>query len=397
MPQTNRALSLVDVLAAGPARTKRIDLAFAQQVVVRFRQKDHGRPAFGSADYTDCAERENQHLHQSVVCFARSGVEAYNLDMLKSRYIRAATVAFAFAALLLSSGAAPQRTAAYLNQQPVSIIAQENLLPDAFVNDRALPLEPTAASPDPLSSTSTFYTVRADLRRCIAPMCGGYFVKRVNLPLTRCPNGRSLPECYVAEIDWNGQPQVDAGLALLRGSMMAKTYGRFGNLGVLRVTESWQAVSNSRPTGTFYRVRDRGVRCITFPCPTHHEAKLNSTLSRDIAGVDVVRVGVVGSMNSPEGVIVAGDHVPVTGPGGKSVQLKATQIYLRMPNSVSTMKPCMKTGCSGAVCSDHDVITTCEWRPEYACYQKATCERQPDGNCGFTRTRELTSCLAAAR
>jgi len=25
------------------------------------------------------------------------------------------------------------------------------------------------------------------------------------------------------------------------------------------------------------------------------------------------------------------------------------------------------------------MMTTCEWRDEYACYQTATCERQPDG------------------
>jgi hypothetical protein len=40
------------------------------------------------------------------------------------------------------------------------------------------------------------------------------------------------------------------------------------------------------------------------------------------------------------------------------------------------------------------VISTCEWRDEYACYQTATCERQPDGQCGWTSTPELDACLA---
>jgi hypothetical protein len=57
------------------------------------------------------------------------------------------------------------------------------------------------------------------------------------------------------------------------------------------------------------------------------------------------------------------------------------------------LAPCRKTGCSSHVCSDQDVITTCEFRPEYACYQQATCERQPDGQCGFTPTPELAACL----
>ena len=56
---------------------------------------------------------------------------------------------------------------------------------------------------------------------------------------------------------------------------------------------------------------------------------------------------------------------------------------------------CRPTGCSGQVCSDEDVITTCEYRPEYACYQNAKCERQPNDSCGWTETAELTSCLSA--
>jgi hypothetical protein len=231
-------------------------------------------------------------------------------------------------------------------------------------------------------------------------MCGGFFVKRVNLPLTRCADGREMSECYVAEIDWNGQTQVDAGMAILRGKVSPKRYGRVGMFGVLRVDESWQAVNNIRPTGLFYRVRDRGLRCITFPCPTHHEAKLNTTFGQNIAGVDLSGVSgadTAQAMTGPEGVIVAGDHVKVKGPGGSMLELKASQVYLRTGTGAAGMKPCMKTGCSSQVCSDHAMITTCEWRPEYACYQKATCERQSDGNCGFTRTRELASCLATAR
>ena len=57
---------------------------------------------------------------------------------------------------------------------------------------------------------------------------------------------------------------------------------------------------------------------------------------------------------------------------------------------------CRPTGCSGQVCADTDVITTCEWRPEYACYQNATCERAADGSCGWRQTRELAACLGGS-
>ncbi|HET6892503.1 MAG TPA: DUF6748 domain-containing protein [Pyrinomonadaceae bacterium] len=261
--------------------------------------------------------------------------------------------------------------------------------------------EPSAAMPDPLSSTSTYYSVRSDLRRCASPRCGGYFVKRVNLFLTRCADGHAATECYVAEIDWGAQPQAEIPGALLRGNVVPKFYPRFGNLGAFRVSESWQAASNNQPTGTHYRVRDRGLRCITYPCLTHHEAKLNSIVHANIAGVDLNGTGateeLVGEasrvMTEPDGVLVAGSHEPVRGPGGRSRQLKASQFYLRTRARNPTSKACFKTGCSNQVCADENVITTCEWRPEYACYQKARCERQSNGKCGFTRTPELIACL----
>src|SRR5262245_12012886 len=30
---------------------------------------------------------------------------------------------------------------------------------------------------------------------------------------------------------------------------------------------------------------------------------------------------------------------------------------------------CFKTGCSGNVCADEAVVTTCEFRPEFVCYE----------------------------
>ena len=57
--------------------------------------------------------------------------------------------------------------------------------------------------------------------------------------------------------------------------------------------------------------------------------------------------------------------------------------------------PCVKTGCSGQICADSQRISTCEFRPEYACYQTATCARQATGQCGWTQTPALTSCIAS--
>ncbi|MFH0952519.1 MAG: hypothetical protein V1838_05085 [Patescibacteria group bacterium] len=56
---------------------------------------------------------------------------------------------------------------------------------------------------------------------------------------------------------------------------------------------------------------------------------------------------------------------------------------------------CITTGCSSQVCSDTEEFTTCEYLPIYGCYAEATCERQADGNCGWTMTEELQACLKA--
>lgn len=69
------------------------------------------------------------------------------------------------------------------------------------------------------------------------------------------------------------------------------------------------------------------------------------------------------------------------------------------PGSGSAPAPagdCIKTGCSGIVCAEpgNDVMTTCEFKNEYACYQTAACERQADGTCGWTQTDALAACIA---
>ena len=66
------------------------------------------------------------------------------------------------------------------------------------------------------------------------------------------------------------------------------------------------------------------------------------------------------------------------------------------PTINQTEKTCKKAGCSNALCVESDqknTASTCEWKDEYACYQKAKCERQSNGKCGFTQDEELKNCL----
>jgi hypothetical protein len=62
--------------------------------------------------------------------------------------------------------------------------------------------------------------------------------------------------------------------------------------------------------------------------------------------------------------------------------------------TVAPKPACKPSGCSGQICSDKDMISTCEWREQYACYQKlGICERGADGACGWRDTNELEACL----
>lgn len=65
-------------------------------------------------------------------------------------------------------------------------------------------------------------------------------------------------------------------------------------------------------------------------------------------------------------------------------------VYLSQSTSADG---CIITGCSGQICSDEEVATTCEYKNYYGCYASATCERQSNGQCGWTQTPELLVCI----
>lgn len=58
---------------------------------------------------------------------------------------------------------------------------------------------------------------------------------------------------------------------------------------------------------------------------------------------------------------------------------------------------CKPAGCSSQLCVDEsiadDTVTTCEYRMEYACTKLTVCERQLNGECGWTETSSYIQCL----
>ncbi len=265
----------------------------------------------------------------------------------------------------------------------------------------------------------TYYEISRDMRKCSFPMCSGFFLDRLNATSTKCHDGSTAEQCYTPELDWSesglteaavAKLEVAAATSILKEGVHAIVRGRFAKknlttpsptLGRFVVTEVWIAQSEAVSDGVFVKVKDNGVRCIAAPCPSTTEKALNTSRSANIAEIDFEQAGVPDSileqvgldMFEPHGVIIAGDRYNFKISGRKGKGRTATAVYRRMKETNDAA--CFVGGCSGQICSDQGgVISTCEFRPEFACFQQATCERQAGGECGFTETPELDHCLA---
>lgn len=265
----------------------------------------------------------------------------------------------------------------------------------------------------------TYFEISRDMRKCSFPMCSGFFLDRLNATSTKCHDGSTSETCYTPELDWSesglSQPAIDAlevaaAQSVLKEGVHAIVRGRFAkknlttpspSLGRFVVTEAWLSQSDSVSSGVFAKVADNGVRCIIAPCPSTGEKALNTSRVAAIAEIDFAESGIddatLSELSSdlfePHGLIIAGDRFNFKLNGNKAKGRTATAVYRRLKNVAAA--ECFVGGCSGQICSENEgVISTCEFRPEYACYQTATCERQAGGECGWTETPELDACLA---
>lgn len=213
------------------------------------------------------------------------------------------------------------------------------------------------------SSRYTFFEVtRQDFRKCMWPMCGGVYVKRVNVAKTKCADGTWQDECYVADQDLSllGLSDNQAGdvrnrfvgqQLLLKGSIKAVAHADLSmTVSTLVATEAWDGQGSAERSeyDRFYRMENSGIVCITYPCPTVTEAKLNSSAKeKNIAGLDLSAAGATdegidaGYAALNDGNLIArGVHATVTGPAGKGKSLVASNFYtLVEPTAAECTQP----------------------------------------------------------
>jgi hypothetical protein len=243
------------------------------------------------------------------------------------------------------------------------------------------------------------------------PMCGGYWVKRANHSWTRCANGQYQEECYVYDIDWSDSSLSDQQISELNDSP-----GGFvlrGNLGIshfeemdtsfnkLSVSEAWISATyrdiSELPRGSFVRLSDNGTRCITTPCPSVDQGFLNTRLSFPIDAIDLspsqaaekqIADGTAAIFDRKMGLLAYGTNDTYRDKSTVALRFSAVDFYLRM-----TPNPCMRTGCSGEICSNESQPSPCVALVEYTCIEQQICEIQPNGVCGWTPTDESKACF----
>lgn len=258
-----------------------------------------------------------------------------------------------------------------------------------------------------------YFTIAPDPRLCPSPLCGGYWVTRVNRPLTVCADGSQAPRCYVATLDLSLAglaPEQEAtvrgatGHLLMRGFIRSKESPPFGNLGVFGGLEAWIGHAKVVATGTFYRARSTGIVCIAYPCPTVKIALLDQEKpAQRIAGVDLRAVSAdpadgYTQLYTPEGLVAAGDLVPVSGPAGSSSELVSSEYYLTVKPEPRLCGARGSPACGQGEFCDHaqeadcgraDQPGVCEVRP-------AACTLNYDPVCGCDERTYSNACAANA-
>lgn len=285
------------------------------------------------------------------------------------------------------------------------------------VDEEAVATDDAAYRKGDITDASTYFIVKPDYRRCMYPMCGGYFVKRVNGSKTKCSDGKWQDSCYVVSIDTKTETgtdihQLDAARLVLRGDF-AKADAELGGHPLpgtwskFDATEAWigdekgadhTALWNGKwwANGIFYRYALNGVRCFRAPCPSIDGVRLNSgwvTSITDFGGP--LALGALNSMGTGSILGSAWTHYGKDGARTATLQQYYTKLQAEPPteckrptvtkahpmydrfeapsfkNDCTTDKDCMVGGCSGEVCAAEGVITTCEVLAEH-----------PSGGCG---------------
>jgi hypothetical protein len=173
---------------------------------------------------------------------------------------------------------------------------------------------------------------------------------------TTCADGSKAAACSVKFLDFTAlgltTSQASAATAKLQASAATPEIGpqllvrgkfvtttqQSGDAVTFQVTELWQAqLADAATDGTYVMLRDAGIRCITAPCPSLNENRINSTRNLNIDGIDwpeematSLQSKIYDATTKVDGVILAGDRTHGK-ENGKTTNLRTVnQAFLRV-------------------------------------------------------------------
>jgi hypothetical protein len=202
-----------------------------------------------------------------------------------------------------------------------------------------------AADEAAVSRTPSFYAVRQDFRKCMFPMCGGVFYRKLNNEKTRCLDGGKALECYAASLDataLNADALVGGTLYLATVKAEKINGTRYAKL---VATEAYAPLTAFEPKESigedprFYSVKDNGIRCITAPCFSVDAKRVNLSAKLTLSGLDLTAIEGATSEQLDAAMLALEDGIVVFGgvKGDLTVgrSITATQAYVKVGSAIA--------------------------------------------------------------
>lgn len=195
---------------------------------------------------------------------------------------------------------------------------------------------------------NSYVTMRRDMRRCMYPLCGGYWVHDLNRV--------NLNEKYVSGLDFTQAKLDDAsqGAILSGGDNEVVLRGRLGpaepqfKTRAFIVLEAWRGMPGVTVAAadTVYRVTPLDIQCFAAPCASAKLRKVNYASTKNVHGLSVERAALSPLIDQPwmqarvmrhDALIAASVIDGQVFAAGKEKIADASQVFIRLPN---TNGPC---------------------------------------------------------